>query len=156
MLKGTLWSLPMEPRVPHVASFFARAPSSLLFCGVRNTHKYLAICNCFGGIWPIFLLLLNLSALALFAQHTCIPTSARSIGFCAIWVCISSSSSSSSRPKSTRYFSGHFLPKQGIVFKSMNNKNQYAAFLRGSVVAIQIRRQWKRWSSRKVSQSRSL
>ena len=35
-------------------------------------------------------------ALALFAQRTRIPTSARSIGFCAIWVCISSSSSSSS------------------------------------------------------------
>ena len=34
------------------------------------------------------------SALALFAQRTRIPTSARSIGFCAIWVCISSSSSS--------------------------------------------------------------
>ena len=38
--------------------------------------------------------LLNHSALALFAQCTRIPTSARSIGFCAIWVCISSSSSS--------------------------------------------------------------
>jgi hypothetical protein len=37
--------------------------------------------------------LLNHSALALFAQRTCIPTSAR-IGFCVIWVCISSSSSS--------------------------------------------------------------
>ena len=36
------------------------------------------------------------SALALFAQRTRIPTSARSIGFCVIWVCISSSSSSSS------------------------------------------------------------
>ena len=36
--------------------------------------------------------LLNHSALALFAQRTRIPTSARSIGFCAIWVCISSSS----------------------------------------------------------------
>ena len=34
------------------------------------------------------------SALALFAQSTRIPTSARSIGFCVIWVCISSSSSS--------------------------------------------------------------
>jgi len=29
-------------RDAHVTSFFARAPSSLLFCGVRNTHKYLA------------------------------------------------------------------------------------------------------------------
>ena len=37
--------------------------------------------------------LLNHSLLALFAQRTCIPTSARSIGFCVIWVCISSSSS---------------------------------------------------------------
>ena len=36
--------------------------------------------------------LLNHSALALFAQRTRIPTSARSTGFCAIWVCISSSS----------------------------------------------------------------
>jgi hypothetical protein len=40
--------------------------------------------------------LLNHSALALFAQRTRIPTSTRSIGFCAIWVCISSSSSSTS------------------------------------------------------------
>ena len=39
--------------------------------------------------------LLNHSALAFFAQRTRIPTSARSTGFCAIWVCISSSSSSS-------------------------------------------------------------
>ena len=38
--------------------------------------------------------LLNHSALALFAQRTRIPTSARSIGFCVIWVCISSRSSS--------------------------------------------------------------
>jgi len=36
--------------------------------------------------------LLNHSALALFAQRTRIPASARSTGFCAIWVCISSSS----------------------------------------------------------------
>ena len=38
--------------------------------------------------------LMSHSALALFAQRTRIPTSARSIGFCVIWVCISSSSSS--------------------------------------------------------------
>ena len=43
-------------------------------------------------VWPMPLSLLNHSALALFAQRTRIPTSARSIGFCAIWVCISSSS----------------------------------------------------------------
>ena len=36
--------------------------------------------------------LLNHSALALLAQRTRIPTSARSIVFCVIWVCISSSS----------------------------------------------------------------
>jgi len=39
---------------------------------------------------------LNHSALALFAQCTRIPTSARSIGFCVIWVCIRLSSSSNS------------------------------------------------------------
>ena len=44
--------------------------------------------------WPMPLPLMNHSALALFAQRTRIPTSARSIGFCVIWVCISSSSSS--------------------------------------------------------------
>ena len=43
----------------------------------------------FRGIWPMPLALLNHSALALFAQRTRIPTSARRIGFCAIWVCIS-------------------------------------------------------------------
>jgi len=47
--------------------------------------------------------LLNHSALALFAQRTRIPTSARSIGFCAIWVCISSSSSSSQTRTSMKY-----------------------------------------------------
>jgi len=46
------------------------------------------------GYYTPPLSLLNYSALALFAQRTRIPTSARSIGFCAIWVCISSSSSS--------------------------------------------------------------
>ena len=36
--------------------------------------------------------LLSHTALALFAQRTRIPASARSTGFCVIWVCISSSS----------------------------------------------------------------
>jgi len=45
----------------------------------------------FRGIWPMPLSLLDHSALALFAQRTRIPT-ARSAGFCAIWVRISSSS----------------------------------------------------------------
>jgi hypothetical protein len=48
--------------------------------------------------------LLNHSALALFAQRTRIPTSARSIGFCAIWVCISSSSIVSLCSKSMQRF----------------------------------------------------
>ena len=67
----------------------------------------------FRGIWPMPLSLLNHSALALFAQRTRIPTSARSIGFCAIWVCISSSSSSIPNEISSKiafigqgYFSG--------------------------------------------------
>jgi len=47
----------------------------------------------FRGIWPKPVSPLIHSALALFAQRTRIPTSAHSIGFCAIWVCISSSSS---------------------------------------------------------------
>ena len=37
--------------------------------------------------WLVPLLLMNYSALALFAQRTHIPTSARSIGFCVVWVC---------------------------------------------------------------------
>ena len=45
----------------------------------------------FFKIWPMPLSLLNHSALALFAQRTRIPTSARGIGFCAIWIWISSS-----------------------------------------------------------------
>jgi len=44
--------------------------------------------------WPMPLPLMIHPAFALFAQRTRIPTSARSIGFCVIWVCISSSSSS--------------------------------------------------------------
>ena len=55
--------------------------------------------------------LLNHSALALFAQRTRIPTSARSIGFCAIWVCISSSSSTegsdSTRPSTDGSHQAH-------------------------------------------------
>jgi len=42
-------------------------------------------------------------ALALFAQRTRIPTSARSIGFCVIWVCISSSSSSGTEARDVRF-----------------------------------------------------
>ena len=62
--------------------------------------------------------LLNHSALALFAQRTRIPTSARSIGFCAIWVCISSSSSS--RVKSRSGFQEAF---RGELLASQNNMN---------------------------------
>jgi hypothetical protein len=65
------------------------------FCGVRATHKCLAFLQFLREFWPMPLPLMIHSALALFAQRTRIPTSARSIGFCVIWVCISSSSSSS-------------------------------------------------------------
>ena len=44
-LKGTPRPLPSKHRVPHVTSFLARAPSSILFCEVRNTHKFLAFCK---------------------------------------------------------------------------------------------------------------
>jgi len=60
----------------------------------------------FRGIWPMPLSLLNHSALALFTQRTRIPTSARSIGFCVIWVCISSDSSSIGKEEVLR---GHDL-----------------------------------------------
>ena len=74
------------------ASLLVRLP---LYCSAEcatptNSSLFLQI---FRGICPMPLSLLNHSALALFAQRTRIPTSARSIGFCAIWVCISSSSS---------------------------------------------------------------
>ena len=87
--------------------------------------------------------LLNHSALALFAQRTRIPTSARSIGFCAIWVCISSSSSylaSSlrtsrrglsaqcvSRPRYTRHFSGLFFALVGHRFNVLVRRRAPAA-----------------------------
>jgi len=63
--------------------------------------------------------LLNHSALALFAQRTRIPTSARSIGFCAIWVCISSSSSSSflaaSKPEKSGRYKRPFGARRAII-----------------------------------------
>jgi hypothetical protein len=67
---------------------------TFLFIVLRNVqHPQIShFSQIFRGIWPMPLSLLNHSALALFAQRTRIPTSARSIGFCAIWVCISSSS----------------------------------------------------------------
>ena len=72
------------------ASLLAHLP---LYCSAEcatptNTSLFLQIIR---GIWPMPLSLLNHSALALFAQRTRIPTSARSIGICVIWVCISSS-----------------------------------------------------------------
>ena len=67
---------------------------AFLFIVLRNAQhpqipRFLQI---FRGIWPMPLSLVNHSALTLFAQRTRIPTFTRSIGFCAIWVCISSSS----------------------------------------------------------------
>ena len=55
------------------------------FCGVRATHKCLAFLQFLREFWPMRPPLMIHSALALFAQRTRIPTSARSIGFCVIW-----------------------------------------------------------------------
>ena len=97
-MKGALGLLLSELRVPHVTSSLARAPSSLLFCGVRNTHIYHAFCKFSEkfGQCPSPSLTIPHSAHALLAQRTRIPTSACSIGFCVFSVCINSSSSSSS------------------------------------------------------------
>jgi hypothetical protein len=52
-----------------------------------TTHKSLALCEGLGYPFPLIF------ARAICATHALCP-SARSIGFCVIWVCISSSSSS--------------------------------------------------------------
>jgi hypothetical protein len=60
--------------------------------------------------------LLDHSALALFAQRTRIPTSARSssIGFCAIWVCISSSSLAASELLKSKEAPDSVFPKGSL------------------------------------------
>jgi len=69
--------------------------------------------------------LLNHSALALFAQRTRIPTSARSIGFCAIWVCISSSSSSLPFEKTdTLQFRLDYTPQYQSQLQRKRNNNE--------------------------------
>jgi hypothetical protein len=82
------------------ASLLARLP---LYCSAEAQHPQIPrffakfprnLANAFS--------LLNHSALALFAQRTRIPTSARSIGFCVICVCISSSSREGGAPKSPK------------------------------------------------------
>ena len=83
----------MELRVPHVTSY-ARAPSSLLFLRSARYPQMPRFSQFLREFWPMPLPLMIHSALALFVQRTRIPTSARSIGFCVIWVCISPSSSS--------------------------------------------------------------
>jgi len=83
----------MELRVLHVTSY-ARAPSSLLFLRSARYPQMPRFLQFLREFWPMPLPLMIHPALALFAQRTRIPTSARSIGFCVIWVCISSSSSS--------------------------------------------------------------
>ena len=86
----------MKLRVPHVTSY-TRAPSSLLFinsaeCALPTNASLFVFLREF---WRMPLPLMNDSALVLFAQRTRIPTSARSIGFCVIWVFSISASSSS-------------------------------------------------------------
>ena len=77
---------------PHVTSY-VRAPFSLLFLRSARYPRMPRFLQFLREFWPMPLPLMNHSALALFAQRTRIPTSARSIGFCVIWVCVSSSSS---------------------------------------------------------------
>ena len=75
--------------------------------------------------WPMPLPLMIHFALALFAQRTRIPTSARSIGFCVIWVCISSSSSSS-----TYYLALFFVARVPSLNTSPNHKQgSFTAFI---------------------------
>jgi len=87
--------------------------------------------------------LLNHSALALFAQRTRIPTSARSIGFCAIWVCISSSSSVciSCKAQDPHCSCGHFKfsqtanKRQILVQGAASRRLRRALFLRATATA---------------------
>ena len=72
--------------------------------------------------------LLNHSALALFAQRTRIPTSARSIGFCAIWVCISSSSSSMFDFQK-RQMESNFLQQAPIYGRSCGKGGEMRGFI---------------------------
>jgi len=78
--------------------------------------------------------LLNHPALALFAQRTRIPTSARSIGFCAIWVCISSSSSSVGLILRTSKILPYGSYTQLHLYMCCNNKNLAQVVLFGGLV----------------------
>ena len=82
--KPFLTSAIMELRVPQVR----RLP--VCISRVDTTHKCLSLCEALGRPRPLIF------AHAICATHAHSP-SARSIGFCVIWVCISSSSSSSRR-----------------------------------------------------------
>ena len=93
----------------------SRAPLFIVLRSVQHPQipRFLQF---FRRIWPMPLSLLNHSALALFAQRTRIPTSARSIGFCAIWVCISSSSGNSpTTPRASpgKLSDGFLAPRSG-------------------------------------------
>jgi hypothetical protein len=76
----------MKLRVPQVRHI------SLCISRIRTTHKYLAVCEGLGHPRPPDF------ARAICATHAHSP-SARSIGFCVIWVCISSSFSSDLKAK---------------------------------------------------------
>ena len=83
--KPFLTSAIMELRVPQVR----RLP--VCISRVDTTHKCLSLFEALGRPRPLIF------AHAICATHAHSP-SARSIGFCVIWVCISSSSSSTSSP----------------------------------------------------------
>ena len=73
----------MELRVPHVSSY-ARAPSYLWFKRSARHPQMPRFLQLLREFWPMPLAFINHFALALFAQRTCIPASARSTGFCVI------------------------------------------------------------------------
>ena len=93
---GLFYSLPLRVRgrssCSAKASYGSRAFLFIVLKSAQHPQipRFLQI---FRGIWPMPLSLLNHSALALLVQRTRVPTSARSTGFCAIWVFSSSSSS---------------------------------------------------------------
>jgi len=131
----------MELRVPRVTSY-ARAPSSLFFLRSARYPQMPRFLQFLREFWPMPLPLMIHSALVLFAQRTRIATSARSIGFCVIWVCISSSSSSFTNDEVSRFLSWSYLQSsqfcQYSILKSRKNRStKFDVYRVGSKSAYQ-------------------
>ena len=76
--------------------------------------------------------------LACFAQRTRIPTSARSIGFCVIWVCISSSSSLRVPPEESS--SSRHFQKSIRLRERESERNRQKEFQKVSTVVVQYKK----------------